>query len=96
MEKRSVKGKIIACLGKTDIPPDFVLGMPVIRMASNREIFVEDAGFLDHYDDACVKLRQRKTNICVNGRNLKLKFLADNNIRIVGYINSVCFENRGQ
>ena len=94
MGRFSVKGKILDKVSKTDIPPDFVVGMPVIRMASNREIFVEDAGFLDHYDDSCIKLRQRKTNICVNGNNLKLKFLADNNVRIVGFISSVCFENR--
>lgn len=94
MGKFSVKGKILDKAERTDIPPDFIVGMPVIRMASNREIFIEDSGFLDHYDKDCIKLRQRKTFICVNGKNLKLKFLADNNVRIVGYISSVCFENR--
>ncbi len=98
MSKKSdfVKGNFLRALSKTDLPPDFVIGMPVIRMAFNREMFIEDVGFLEHYDRESIKLYQKKLCISIFGKELEIKFLADNNIRIVGTITSINFENGGK
>lgn len=77
---------------KSDIPFDMVFKNPYIIMCSNREIIVEDAGKLVHYDGECVKVMQRKTCIAVCGSNLRLVCLANNDIRVAGFINSVSFE----
>lgn len=79
----------------SELPIDTALGMPLIKLASNREIFVERAGLLEYYDDNCVKLTQGKMNICVMGRALRLKCLADGNISVCGYIMNVGFEAKG-
>ena len=77
---------------KSNIPFDMMFKNPYIIMCSNREIIVEDAGKLVHYDSECVKVMQRKNCIAVSGNNLKLLCLANNDIRVAGFINSVSFE----
>ena len=84
-----ISGKISE---KSDVPFDMIFKKPYIIMCSNREIVVEDAGKLVHYDGECVKVMQKKTCIAVCGSNLKLLCLANNDIRIAGIINSVSFE----
>jgi len=76
----------------SDLPLDMIGRLPMINLYSNREMYVEDAGVLEHYDSECVRLTQRKNVISVSGRNLELKCLADNNIRVSGFILSVSFE----
>ena len=74
------------------LPYDVCTSNAYIKMCSNREILVEDAGKLVNYTDECVKVVQKKQVICINGRNLKIICLANNDIRVTGFICSVSFE----
>lgn len=77
----------------SNIPIDMVLTrLPYITLCSNREITVEDAGKLIHYDTENVKVMQGRIAVCVTGRNLVLRCLANNDMRVEGYIISVNFE----
>ena len=76
----------------SQIPFDMLTAMPYIKMCSNREITVEDAGKLLHYDKTCVKVRQGKSNIVINGSGLDIKCLANNDLRVEGYIYGISFE----
>ena len=76
----------------SQIPFDMLTQMPYIKMCSNREITVEDAGKLIHYDKNTVKVRQGKNNIVINGSGLDIKCLANNDLRIEGCIYGISFE----
>lgn len=76
----------------TEIPFDMATGLPFIKMYSNRELIVEDAGKLIHFDDCCVKVRQKDKTVTVEGRNIKLRCLANNDMSVTGYITSLSFE----
>ena len=76
----------------SQIPFDMLTAMPYIRMCSNREITVEDAGKLLHYDRNTVKVRQGKNSIVINGNGLDIKCLANNDLRIEGCIYGISFE----
>ena len=76
----------------SQIPFDMLTAMPYIKMCSNREITVEDAGKLLHYDKTCVKVRQGKSNIVINGSGLDIKCLANNDLRVEGCIYGISFE----
>ena len=76
----------------TQLPFDMAIGLPYIKLSSNREVFIEDAGNLVHYDECCVKVRQHKNVVSVSGNNLKLVFLVNNDLRITGFITGVSFE----
>ena len=74
------------------IPADIALSMPYIRMCSNREITVEDAGKLIHYSPKKVSVMQRKLKITVCGENLKLVCLSNNDLSVTGCIETISFE----
>lgn len=76
----------------TQIPFDAVTKMPYIKMCSNREITVEDAGRLIHYDKELVKVKQGKNTVCVSGSGLNIRCLANNDLRVEGCINEVAFD----
>ena len=74
------------------VPIDMMLTkQPYITLFSNREITVEDAGKLIHYDDKNVKVMQGKTAVSVNGSGLGIKCLANGDLRVEGYITSLEF-----
>ena len=76
----------------TQLPFDMAMGLPYIKMSSNREVLIEDAGNIVHYDESCVKVRQRKNVVFVSGNNLKLIYLVNNDLRVTGFITCVGFE----
>lgn len=82
---------------KLEIPFDMLTSLPVIKMLSNREIYIEDAGEITKYDNERICVVQGKNTVFVEGSDLDLKFLSDGNIRVFGYIQRVCFEmNKGR
>lgn len=76
----------------TEIPFDMVGCLPYIKMCSNREVTIEDAGSILHYDGENIKLMQKKMRIEIEGRGLKILCLSGNNLRICGFITGMRFE----
>lgn len=74
------------------IPFDMAAGYPYVKMCFNREIVIEDAGKLIHYDEDSVRVMQRKNIVSVEGRNLKLVFLSNGDLRVTGFVKNVGFE----
>ncbi len=92
-EDEGAKHKFLSRVSqKLEIPFDMLTSLPMIKMLSNREIFIEDAGEITKYDNKCISVVQGKNTVFVEGSDLDLKFLADGNIRVFGYIERVCFE----
>jgi len=88
-EKLSVTEKLSNI---TNIPFDMATHLPYIKMYSNREIIIEDAGKLVHYSEDCIKVKQGKNTVGIDGTDLKLICLATGDLRVAGFINSVYFE----
>ena len=76
----------------TQLPIDMAAGLPYIKMCSNREVLIEDAGKLIHYENECVKVRQKRNTVVINGSDLKLIYLVNKDLRVTGFISGVCFE----
>ena len=91
-EKKKRLSGIKRISNSTQIPFDMLGYLPYIRMCSNREITIEDAGKIIHYDGECVKVRQRKTEIEICGRGLRIICLSGGCIRVTGYITCVRFD----
>ncbi len=90
--KQKTHGIVSKVSDRVGIPFDMLSGMPLIKMMSNREIVVEDAGVLICYNENNVKMSQGKIYICITGRGLKIKCLSNNSISVSGYITSVSFD----
>ena len=76
----------------TQLPFDMTVSAPYIKLCCNREAVIEDAGKLVHYDEECVKVRQRKNTVVLTGNNMKLVFLSNGDLRVVGFIEGISFE----
>ena len=76
----------------SNIPIDMATRLPYVRMYSNREIIIEDAGKLTAYSEECMKVRQKNNVICICGSGLKLVCLSNGDISVTGFIKSVSFE----
>ncbi len=74
------------------IPIDAVTKSPYIRLCSNREIMVEDAGKLLHYDKTLIKIRQNKLVVAIEGRDLEVRCLANSDLRVTGFLEKIYFE----
>ena len=94
MKKHKKRRQLISSLSASSgLPIDMLLSLPLIKMMSNREIYIEDAGRIIRYDKECVALMQRKKVIEIQGENLNLRSLADGNISVDGYIETVKFSD---
>ncbi|MBQ7400044.1 MAG: YabP/YqfC family sporulation protein [Clostridia bacterium] len=92
-ERKSKKlPKVAKVSNAAQIPFDMAVCYPYIRMCFNREIIIEDAGKLVHYDMENVRVMQRKNTVSVTGRNLKIVFLANGDLRVTGFVTNVGFE----
>ena len=92
MKKHKKKAPLVSSISSlSGIPLDMLTSLPLIKMMSNREIYIEDSGRLIRYDRECVALMQREKVIEIKGENLNLRSLADGNISVDGYIESVSF-----
>ena len=92
MKKHKKKAPLVSSISSlSGIPLDMLTSLPLIKMMSNREIYIEDAGMIIRYDRECVALMQREKVIEIKGENLNLRSLADGNISVDGYIESVSF-----
>ena len=76
---------------KSGLPLDMLTNLPLIKMFSNREIYIEDAGQILRYDSECVVIFQRKMLLTIGGKNLHLKSLADKNVSVEGIIEYISF-----
>ncbi len=94
--KKSKKYSFVSGIStKSGIPFDMLTSKPLIKMTSNREIIIEDAGVLVDYSEDCVKLTQRTLEIDIFGKGLKIKCLTNNSICVYGCIYSISFDGEG-
>lgn len=76
----------------TQLPFDMAMPRPYIKMCHNREAIIEDAGKLLHYDKECIKVKQQRDTVIIEGKELKIVCLANGDLRVVGYVSGVSFE----
>lgn len=65
---------------------DVVLGLPVITVIGNREMYIENYRSIIYYDCECIKLKTRLGMICIQGVDLQIAYYDDEEIMIKGKI----------
>ena len=92
-EKKQNKLSAAAKLSNaTQLPFDMAGCNPYIKMCFNREIIIEDAGKLIRYDDECVIVMQRRNAVRISGKNLRIAYLSNGDLRVTGILSNVGFE----
>lgn len=94
MKNKKEKNSVLTKLSqRSGVPFDMLTHLPLTKMYSNREIYIEDAGQILRYESECIVIFQRKMLMTITGKQLKLKSLANKNVSVEGSIESVIFNN---
>lgn len=65
---------------------DAVLGLPIITVIGNSEMYIENYRSIIYYDCECIKLKTRLGMICIQGVDLQIAYYDDEEIMIKGKI----------
>lgn len=66
----------------------------VFHLYSGKELIIEGAKSIDHYDEDNIKLNLGKMSVNIKGKGLHMKFLANMNLAIIGFVEGIELANR--
>ena len=93
MSKHTISKDLGARLADaTGLPLDVLGSQPVFQMYSDREMIVEGVQNLEYYDECLARMRTGTLCVCVYGRGLIIKCLANCNISVCGFIERIELE----
>lgn len=72
-----------------DLPPEVVMDMARINMVGNMELIVENHKGLIEYSPECIRVRVKAGEVVVTGKNLHLRFLYKDEVKIAGVLENV-------
>ncbi len=78
-----------------EIPKEIVSGVPKITLLGFEEMYIENYVGILEYEDFFIRINTKIGNININGFNLKLDEMNEDNLKVTGKIESIDFEKRG-
>jgi len=87
-ERRSIRD-----YKKEEIPREVISDIPKITVTGFDEILIENFKGILEYEDFFARISTEIGNININGFNLKLNQMTDNDILVSGKIENIDFEN---
>lgn len=78
-----------------EIPKEIVSGIPKITLLGFEEMYIENYVGILEYEDFFIRINTKIGNININGFNLKLDEMNEDNLKATGKIESIDFEKRG-
>ena len=79
-----------------EIPREVISDVPKITVTGFDEIFIEYFKGILEYEDFFARISTSIGNININGFNLKLNQMTDNDILVTGKIENLDFESKGE
>lgn len=77
-----------------EIPREIISNVPKITITGFDEILIENFKGILEYEDFFAKISTQIGNININGFNLKLNQMTDDDIVVTGKIENIDFENK--
>lgn len=77
-----------------EIPREVISDVPKITVTGFEEVFIENFKGILEYEDFFVRISTSIGNININGFNLKLNQMTDNDILVSGKIENIDFEKK--
>ncbi len=77
-----------------EIPREVMSNIPKITITGFDEIFIENFKGILEYEDFFARISTSLGNININGFNLKLNQMTDDDILVTGKIENIDFENK--
>lgn len=78
-----------------EIPKELVSNNPKITILGFEEMYIENYSGILEFEDFFIRINTKIGNININGFNLKLDEMTEDNLKITGKIENMDFEKRG-
>ena len=98
LKKVSFKSKVSVAkekfLEKLNLPDELVYDYAKITMIENKEILIEGSNNIVDYYDNYIKIQTKNIYIILDGKNLNINEINDNELLISGIISNVGYMSR--
>ena len=94
MEENKVSVAKEKFLEKLNLPDELVYNYAKITMIENKEILIEGSNNIVDYYDNYIKIQTKNVYIILDGRNLNINEINDNELLISGIITNVGYISR--
>ena len=98
LKKINFKNKVSVAkekfLEKLNLPDELVYNYAKITMIENKEILIEGSNNIVDYYDNYIKIQTKNVYIILDGRNLNINEINDNELLISGIITNVGYISR--
>lgn len=75
----------------TQIPKDVSVGLPIIRILGQEEIYVENYRGILEYTDTCIRIQTRHGQILVSGKRMEISYYTNDEMKIEGHFTQIQF-----
>ena len=90
MEQDEIKMKLAKIF---DLPQDVILNLPVIYLTGSLSLVLENHQGIYKYTTEVIKIKIKEGYIVIHGLDLKLDYLSENKIAVIGQIKQLNFDS---
>lgn len=76
----------------SECPKDVVLGQPVLTVLGRMELRIENYRGIIEYTDGLIRIQTKAGQIRVTGRQLKIEYYTNDEMKITGWIQSIEYQ----
>ncbi|MBM7556239.1 sporulation protein YqfC [Halanaerobacter jeridensis] len=89
MEQDEIKTKLVKIF---DLPQDVVFNLPVICLTGSLSLVLENHQGIHKYTTEVIKIKVKNGYIVIQGLNLKLDYLSEKKIAVIGQVKQLNFD----
>jgi sporulation protein YqfC len=75
------------------LPSDVLVGAPIITAFGRNEICIENYKSILEYNDNFIKILSKIGSIIIEGKNLKISYFTNDEMKITGLVHSISYLN---
>lgn len=92
MQKKSWKTKLAET---AQIPKDVSMGLPIIRILGQEEIYIENYRGILEYTATCIRIQTKLGQIYLEGKHLEIAYYTNVEMKIEGNLTQLLFYQGG-
>ena len=92
MRKNLLKSRVSDA---ANIPKDVILGVPLVRMVGQEELYIENYRGILEYTDTLIRVQTKIGQIHLFGKKLEIIYYTNDEMKVVGHIESLKYHQGG-
>ncbi len=92
MRKNLLKSRVSDA---ANIPKDVILGVPLVRMVGQEELYIENYRGILEYTDTFIRVQTKIGQIHLSGKKLEIIYYTNDEMKVVGHIESLKYHQGG-